>query len=227
MSGTGVWTVQATENDMRVRVHGACGLQDFLDTGVPAAIHKNQPVRSFDSECKLRQLDGARNLGNGVPQKNPWSDFCAFVDKDKMTSIAEFARAYVFRVGSIEIAQFCAQGRLGAEEGRKNFCAAKTVGAVGGGVNVDVRIDLEEIFESGSMVGVTMRDNSKVEFAEVHVEDSDVVLEDFGVVPRVEEDALAIVPDESGEPPVASKSRIGAEGVVENSDAVGREGGTC
>jgi len=69
------------------------------------------------------------------------------------------------------------------------------------------------------MSGVTMRDNSKVEFGEVNVEGFDVVLEDFGVVPGVEEDALAVVLDEGGESPVASKSRIGAEGVVENSDA--------
>jgi hypothetical protein len=73
------------------------------------------------------------------------------------------------------------------------------------------------------VVGVAVRDNDEVEFGEVNVEGLGVVLEDFGVVAGVEEDALAVVLDEGGETPVTGERRIAAESVVENGDAVGSE----
>src|SRR5258708_38216846 len=70
------------------------------------------------------------------------------------------------------------------------------------------------------MVGVTMRDNNKVEFGEINVEGLDVVLEDFGIVAGVEEDALAVMFDESREAPVSRDSFVIGKRVVENCHAI-------
>src|SRR6267143_6331541 len=190
-----------------------------------AAIDQNQSVRSFDGESELGELEGARNLGNGVQQKNAWSDFHEFIDEDEVAGVVEFSCAGVLGIGAVEIPHFRRQRRFGAEERRRQLRAAKTVGAVGGDVNSDVRIDFEEISQPGGVVRVTVRDNDEVEFREINVEGLDVVLEDFGIVASVEEDVLAIVLDEGGKSPVSGELRIIAERVVEDRDAVGREGG--
>src|SRR6266478_1589929 len=135
--------VQPAENDVRVRVHGAGGLQYLLNARVRAAIDKNQSVRPFNGKCELGELEGARNLGNGVHQKNTWSDFSEFIDEDEVAGVIEFAGVGMRGIGPVEIAHLGGQGRLGTEERGGNFAAAETVGAVGGDVNGDVRIDLE------------------------------------------------------------------------------------
>src|SRR5882762_3028955 len=98
--------VQAAENDVRVRVYGASGLQNLLDAGMRAAIDQNQSVRSFDGESELGEFKGARNLGNGVQQKNTWSDFSQFIDEDEVARSVEFAGAEMFGISSVEITHF-------------------------------------------------------------------------------------------------------------------------
>src|SRR5216683_1904314 len=113
--------VQAAENDVRVRVYGAGGLQYLLDAGVRATIDQHQSVRSFDGESELGELEGARNIGNGVQQKNAWSDFREFIDEDEVARVVEFAGAKMFGIGSVEITHFGGQGRLGPEEHLRKF----------------------------------------------------------------------------------------------------------
>jgi len=36
------------------------------------------------ARSELGELEGARNLGNGVQQKNTWSDFSEFIDEDEV-----------------------------------------------------------------------------------------------------------------------------------------------
>src|SRR6266850_7948498 len=113
--------VQASENDVRVRVYGAGGLQNLLNARVRAAIDQHQAVRSFDGESELGELQGARNLGNGVHQKNAWSDFSESIDEDEVARVVEFAGAEMFGIGSVEITHLGGQGRLGPEERLRKF----------------------------------------------------------------------------------------------------------
>jgi hypothetical protein len=77
------------------------------------------------------------------------------------------------------------------------------------------------------MVGVTVRNNDEVELGEINIESFDVMLKDFGVIAGVKEDPFTVVLNQSGKSPIASKSGIGAKGVVKNGDAVDSGGGTC
>src|SRR5713101_1262882 len=108
--------VQAAENDVRVRVYGAGGLQYLLDASVRAAIDQHQSVGSFDGESEFGEFEGARNIGNGVQQKNAWGDFGEFIDEDEVADLVEFAGAEMFGIGGVEITHFGGQGRLGAIE---------------------------------------------------------------------------------------------------------------
>jgi len=91
--------VQAAENDVRVRVHGAGGLQNFLDAGVRAAIDQNQSVRSFDGESELGELESAaESWKRCTPEENPRSDFSEFIDEDEMARVVEFACAAVLGI---------------------------------------------------------------------------------------------------------------------------------
>ncbi len=78
-------------------------------------------MRPFDGESKLRKLQGAGDPGDGVHQKNSWSGFREFVNEDKMASVVEFAGAGMLGIGSVEIAHFSGQRRLGPEERRRKF----------------------------------------------------------------------------------------------------------
>src|SRR4029077_17752002 len=135
--------VHAAENDVCVRVYGAGGFEDLLDAGVRAAIDQHQSVGSFDGESELGELEGARNIGNGVQQKNAWSDLREFIDEDEVADVVEFAGAKMFGIGGVEITHFGGWGRLGPGEHLRKLRTAKAVVAIGGDVNGDVRFDLE------------------------------------------------------------------------------------
>jgi len=67
---------------------------------------------------------------------------------------------------------------------------------------------------------VAMRDNHEIEFGEIDAECFDVVLENVGIVAGIEENAFAVVLDESGKAPVFGDEFGIAEGVVEDGDAI-------
>src|SRR5271168_4962331 len=213
--------MQTAEDDVGMRVDSRGGLENFFNAGVRAAVDQNQAARAFDGESDLGEFQHAGNFGDGVDEKDAGGNFSELIDEDEMADVIEFTEMRMFGIGAIEIAHFRGQGRLGAEVRLRDLRAAETVGAVGGNVNSDAGIYFEEIFEAGGMVGMTVRNNDKVELGEIDVQGLDVAREDFGIVAGVKEDAFAIVLDERGEAPVAGELRIIAKRIVKDGDAVG------
>jgi hypothetical protein len=72
------------------------------------------------------------------------------------------------------------------------------------------------------MIAVPVRDDNRIEVPKIDAEGRNVAREPGGIVTGVEEDSMAVVLDQRGEPPVVLKPRSRPEGIGEDRDPVGR-----
>ena len=83
-------------------------------------------------------------------------------------------------------------------------------------------IDRQQVGDATGVIGVAVRDDRKINIPQVDSQRFHIVFEDPGIVPRVEQDALAPVLHQSCETPIHGQRGRFAERVIQNSDAIWR-----
>lgn len=86
-------------------------------------------------------------------------------------------------------------------------------------VDLQGGIGRDQMRQATGVVAMTVREHSRVEPRQIHLQPLDVVLEESGVVAGIEQDTAAAVLDQRGKPPVFLQIRRVAEGVVQHGHA--------
>src|SRR6266849_829608 len=90
----------------------------------------------------------------------------------------------------------------------------------GGSINLDRRIDPQQIIQAANVVAVPVGEYEEVQLAEVHSQRFDVVFENLGIPARVEKDPLAAVLHQRAKSPRFRHGRRLPKRVVKHRDAI-------
>src|SRR5437899_9494240 len=123
------------------------------------------------------------------------------------------------RIFPIVIAHALGERGNRLNQGRRSG-AAKDTERFHGSIDGNARVNGKKIFQSGGVVRMAVRYNNKIQLGEVHAKSFDVMLECRRIVSSVEEDALAVMLEESRKAPVFGDRFVIGKRVIENRNAI-------
>src|SRR6516162_2735192 len=116
-----------------------------------------------------------------------------------------------------KITLICGKGYFLSEEAARQICTVDTETLLRS-VDFDPRIDLQHIGKSAHVIAVAVRHHYKIEPRKVDALRLGILCKNVGVVPRIEQDSLAIKFNERRISPILLHHGRVAEGVVDNGD---------
>ena len=83
--------MKAATKEVHVRINGAAGLQNFLDSGMRTTHNEGKAIRAAERERQLAQFERARSFRDRENQEDTWGNLHQFVYQDEVSAAPRIA----------------------------------------------------------------------------------------------------------------------------------------